>query len=177
MASATHAGFFVFHYNKIYLPFTPFLGGQLRLGFYDFDGALRISTADGTQVLHLVNYHSSFCHGCEPGCPNQLEKFSHKVGASRARDLRIRQFLVALSLVLKIEIVYSVVTDCPSHVVESPKNSQDRILGEPRIISYSGLDTCLLFITFLHFLSTLTFLCFMLFKKYPFLNQICLLEC
>ena len=134
-----------------------FIGGQLRLGFYEFDGALRISTADGTPALHLVNYHSNFCHGCETGCPNQVERFSHKVRASQATDFRIRQFLIALSLVLKIEIVYSVVTDCPSHVVKMPKNSQDRILGEPRIISYSGLDTCLLCITFLYFLNTLTF--------------------
>ena len=133
--------------------------------------AFRISTADGTPALHLVNYHSNFCHGCETGCPNQVERFSHKVRASQATDFRIRQFLIALSLVLKIEIVYSVVTDCPSHVVKMPKNSQDRILGEPRIISYSGLDTCLLcYHIFVFFKYFNLFLCF--FTSIRFSDQI-----
>ena len=127
--------------NLFFLSLPFFVGGQLHLGFYQFDGALRINTGDGIPVLYLVNYHSGFCHGCEDGCSNPLPQYAYRVQASRATDQRIKRFLSSLSLVLKLDIVYSVITDCPSHTQEPSENSPDRILGEPRIISYSGMDT------------------------------------
>ena len=99
--------------------------------------------------MKLLNYNSSYAHGCLDDCPNPCPQFDHRKEASRDREKRLRTFLTTLSTVLNLTISFQVITDCPDHPARVEAPPEDKIMGRRRIMSYQGTDIALLLIILL----------------------------
>ena len=108
------------------------------IGFYQFDGALRYTRADGQEILALMNYNSSFAHGCIETCSSPQHQFDDKKRSSVETETRVRRFLDALASSLNLSIDLTIVADCPDHFSKKAKEPEDQILGGKRVMTYKG---------------------------------------
>ena len=75
-----------------------FLGGQLRIGVYTFDGTIRFDTGRGEARLYLYNYHAAFTHGCAPGCTAPQTAYEKHKERTVRTDRRIIDLLNAIEI-------------------------------------------------------------------------------
>ena len=117
-----------------------FLGGQLKLGYYSFDGAICYVTATGNRTLELMNFHSTYSHGCRPRCPNPLPDPENRQFSSKCTDEKITVLLLGLSSALTgLKISYQVHSDCPHHgKLTLATDPEERLLTVERTLTPKG---------------------------------------
>ena len=117
-----------------------FPGGQLKLGYYSFDGAISYVTATGNRRLALMNFHSAYSHGCRTRCPNPLPDPENRQLSSECTDKKIKQLLLGLSSALtSLKISYQVYSDCPHHgKVTLATDPEERLLTVERTLTPEG---------------------------------------